>query len=236
MKKGKIEIEVKPLISFIIPCYNKEAYVADAINSLLNQTEQRIEIIVVDDRSTDDSMEVIDFLAKTDKRIKIIALTENKGRSYARNIGNSAAIAPILAVQDADDISSPDRAEETIKAFKGKIDVFYSSFYSEGYQIQAKPFDIEEVKKDKYTYIGHSTMAYRKQVLEKVMYSEGEWSDLGIDDWKFQVGCYKAGFRFGHSDKPLLYYRQVGNSISKDRSEADSKKILDMKNDYLERI
>ena len=218
------------LVSYVVPLYNKQAYIAECLTCLQKQSIDNIEIIVVDDCSTDDSLEIAQFMAKDDKRIKVYHLDENKGRSYARNYGNKKANGDIIAVNDADDISSPHRTKVIQQAFRKPIDIFYSSFYCQDYTIAAKEFDIEEVKKDLFTYIGHSTMAYRRDVLDKIKYSEGKWSDLGCDDWKFQMDAYSKGMKFGFSEKPLVVYRTSGNSISKNRDENE---IAELKKKYL---
>jgi glycosyltransferase involved in cell wall biosynthesis len=217
----------KPKISFVVPLYNKEAYIAECLEALTNQTEKDIEIIVVDDGSTDDSLAIANYVASKDERIRVFPLGANQGRSFARNFGNQQAKAKIIAVQDADDVAAPNRAEETLKAFKKRIDLFYSSFYTTDYIVQAEKFDIEEVKKDLYTRICHSTMAYKKDI--GVDYAEGEYSDLGIDDWKFQMDAYRLGRKFGFSDKPLVLYRTTSNSISKSR---DEKTVEALKREY----
>ena len=218
-----------PKLSFVIPCYNKQSYISECLNSLIKQTLKDIEIIVVDDCSTDNSLDVVKWLAKKDKRIKIFRLRKNKGRSYARNYGNNKAKSDILCVQDADDISAENRAKTIYEYFKKhpEKDIFYSSFYvSDVYgepieEIVAIPFNIENVLKTKVTYIGHSTMAYRKEPVMDIKYSDGKWSSLGLDDWKLQLDLYKAGYKFGFVRKPLMIYRQVSNSISHIRSAVD---------------
>lgn len=219
-----------PKLSFVVPLYNKESYIADCLNSLTNQTEKDIEIIVVDDGSVDDSKEIALFLAEKDRRILFFELGRNKGRSFARNYGNSKASSEIVAVQDADDISLPNRASEIVKAFKKPIDVFYSSFFTDQQTvIKALPLDIERVKKDLFTYIGHSTMAYRKGT----EYSEGVWSELGLDDWKLQIDLIKAGKKFYPCETPLMIYRKTGNSVSVNR---DEDKVTKTKSEYLKKI
>jgi glycosyltransferase involved in cell wall biosynthesis len=210
-------------ISFVVPLYNKEAYIADCLESLLNQTETDIEIIVVDDKSTDDSKEIALFLAGKDKRIKLFELGENRGRSFARNYGNSKAKSKIIAVQDADDISLPERASYIVKAFKKNIDVFYSSFFNMNQtRLRAMPLDVETIKRGLFTYIGHSTMAYKKSI--KAEYSEGKWSELGLDDWKLQIDLISNGKKFYPCDTPLVIYRQTQNSITNTRDEEEVKK------------
>jgi glycosyltransferase involved in cell wall biosynthesis len=87
--------------SVVIPLYNKEAYVAKTLNSLLNQTYQNFEVVIVNDCSTDNSLRVVEKI--DDSRIKIIEHSENKGLSVSRNTGINAATHPYIAFLDADD-------------------------------------------------------------------------------------------------------------------------------------
>ena len=90
------------LISIIVPVYNAEEYLEQAIGSILNQTYRNIELIIINDGSTDKSAEICNQYLKTDKRIKIF-YQENKGVSTARNIGLNHAIGKYIIFLDADD-------------------------------------------------------------------------------------------------------------------------------------
>lgn len=95
-----------PKVSVIMPVYNVENYVEPSMRSLLDQTEPDIEIIAVNDGSTDGSLEVLRRLAGVDDRIKVID-QKNAGPSAARNTGMAIATAPIIAFLDADDFFKP---------------------------------------------------------------------------------------------------------------------------------
>ena len=91
--------------------YNGVPYVEDALRSIMNQTLKDLEIVVVDDASSDDTPEVLARLAAEDSRLKIHRLAENSGISAARSTAMGHAIAPLVAVMDADDISHPNRLQ-----------------------------------------------------------------------------------------------------------------------------
>jgi len=101
-----------PLISVIMPVYNREKYVEEAIKSILNQTVTDLELIVVDDASTDNTLNVIYSI--NDQRIQVFQLKENKGVSAAYNTGLSKARGLFIARMDSDDISIPDRLEKQL--------------------------------------------------------------------------------------------------------------------------
>lgn len=100
-------------VSVIIPIYNKEKYIEKCLESVLNQTYSNLEIIVVDDASTDSSLEIVKKIS--DERIKIIALAENKGVSNARNEGIDLATGDYICFLDADDYWVLDKIEKQVK-------------------------------------------------------------------------------------------------------------------------
>jgi glycosyltransferase involved in cell wall biosynthesis len=219
-----------PKISFVVPLHNKEAYIFNTMQSLLNQTLKDIEIIIVDDKSTDASLEIAKGCS--DKRVKVIALKKNVGRSEARNIGNSAATSKIICVNDADDISHKTRADRIYKYFeKNDVDMVYSGFaicddndiMKE--QIGVQPFNLDTVRATGYSYICHSTMAYTKKLADKIKYTSGKYSNLGIDDWKFQMDILKGGYNTGSIKDPLVVYRMALGGISSNRDEREVKKL-----------
>ena len=94
-------------VSVIIPTYNRAYLISRAINSVLNQTYQDFEIIIVDDGSTDNTEEVIKEFQEKDERIKYIRHKNNKGEAAARNTGIKAAKNEYISFQDSDDESFP---------------------------------------------------------------------------------------------------------------------------------
>lgn len=105
-------------VSFVIPAYNAEAYLAQAILSCRGQSIKELEIIVVDDGSTDGTKELVHWHSDQDKRVKYVGFENNCGRSAARNFGNEIAVSPYILVLDADDVALPNRARDTIITLK----------------------------------------------------------------------------------------------------------------------
>src|SRR5690606_29190057 len=99
------------LITIILPSYNNAPYLARAIHSALSQTGVRIELIVVDDGSTDASVAIASRIAEGvgAGRMKVISLLRNFGCYYARNIGVMEAKGDYITIIDSDDIMTPDR-------------------------------------------------------------------------------------------------------------------------------
>ena len=94
------------MISVIVPIYNTEKYLKRALNSLLKQTYQDLEILLIDDGSTDSSLKICQEYAKKDHRIKVFH-QENKGVSVVRNFGLSVAKGEYISFLDSDDYMEP---------------------------------------------------------------------------------------------------------------------------------
>ncbi|MCW6036634.1 glycosyltransferase [Spirulina subsalsa FACHB-351] len=101
---------MNPKVSIIIPVYNAENYIIQCLESALNQTEQNIEIIVIDDASTDQTLNLVENY--TDPRLKIIKNEVNRGAGYCRNQGIKAAQGDWIVPLDSDDWYAPERIEK----------------------------------------------------------------------------------------------------------------------------
>lgn len=121
-ESGVLMEVTKPKISVIIPCYNVEKYLRQCLDSVINQTLKEIEIICINDGSTDSTLQILEEYAGHDKRIKVIS-QENQGLSGARNTGLANAIGEFISFLDSDDYFLSDNALKTIlKNFTNDVD------------------------------------------------------------------------------------------------------------------
>jgi len=112
-----------PRVSVLIPVYNGEEFIAKSITSALDQTLRQIEVIVIDDASTDRSTETVRALADRDPRLRLVEAAENGGPGAARTLGLRAARGDWIAILDADDEMVPTRIETLVKiAERDKLD------------------------------------------------------------------------------------------------------------------
>lgn len=229
-----------PKASFVIPAYNADSFLRETLDSCLDQTEDEIEVIVVNDGSEDGTAELLDHYAKKDKRILPFHLDKNIGRSQARNLGNMKAKGDIILVLDADDKAVRDRVKRTLECFKKHhTDLVYGgyvtidTFSNMQNRYLPEPFNREKSMKHKTHYILHSTLAYRKGVTRNVQYQKEPYDKLGIDDWRFIWDCALKGYKFSYVKQPLAYYRIVGDTISHTR---DEKEVMRIKDAFLETI
>jgi glycosyltransferase involved in cell wall biosynthesis len=205
-------------VNIILPTYNRAQLIARAIKSLLNQTYQDFEIIVVDDGSTDNTEEVVKKI--DDKRIRYIRHKENKGAATARNTGIKAAKAQYIAFQDSDDEWLLEKIEKQIIAFKNvspKVGVVYTGFwkiqdnkkiYMHSFNIKSKEGDIHESLL-KGNFIATPATLIKKECFERIGMFDEKLPTL--EDWELWIRISKY-YHFKYIDEPLLisYYSLGG--------------------------
>ena len=106
----------QPLVSVIIPCYNVSAYIEKAVRSITGQSYKSLEILIIDDASTDDTLQKVRSIK--DERVKIVALTENTKKVGAVNQALKQISGELICFQDGDDWSEKDRIKEQVKQFE----------------------------------------------------------------------------------------------------------------------
>ena len=146
-----------PKVSVIIPVYNVEKYVQQSIYSILNQSLKEIEIIIINDGSTDKSLDIVNNIASNDKRVHIIS-TPNNGLSIARNIGFYNAHGEYVYFFDSDDILEDKTLEECyLKSKLQNLDfIFFDAvWFTDDNNIVEFTFNYERTNKYKdKTYVG----------------------------------------------------------------------------------
>ena len=100
-----------PMVSVIMPNFNSGKFISESILSVINQTFSRLELIIIDDNSTDNSLQIIKKMKNNDKRIKLIKLNSNKGPGFARNEGLKVALGKYITFLDSDDLWKIDKLE-----------------------------------------------------------------------------------------------------------------------------
>jgi len=207
-------------VSVIIPLYNEEKYIIDCINSVINQTYKNIEIIIVDDKSTDNSLKKIKKIK--DKRIKIIKLKENKGVSNARNIGVEVSTGDYICFLDSDDFWNKEKLEKQLKFIKDKAFIYSDYIYTKA---NGKPIKKAKVPKSltykealKNTCIFTSTVMFDMSKIEK--------KDLWMPKLKMGEDTYvwwnvlKKGITAYGMNEALSNYRLKKNSLSSNKFRA----------------
>ncbi|TXJ00169.1 MAG: glycosyltransferase family 2 protein [Neisseriales bacterium] len=112
-----------PIISVVMPVYNAEKYITEAVESILNQTYSDFEFIIIDDCSTDSSYQILQKYAEKDKRIRIFRNDTNRKQAYTKNFAIKLAKGKFIAFMDADDISLPARFTKQVTFMESHPDI-----------------------------------------------------------------------------------------------------------------
>lgn len=140
-----------PLITVVIPCYNHGKYLKEAVESIMGQTYHNLEIIIVNDGSKDETVEVAEALVRKDSRIKFIDFLENKGKWACLNFAIEKSQGLFITSQDADDLALPQRIERQFKAMQATESVhnlcgFYHCYTEEDVQKHKNEYLSDELK------------------------------------------------------------------------------------------
>lgn len=228
-----------PLVSVIVPSYNTAKYLPDAIDSILRQTYQNFEIIVVDDGSTDDTRDVMKAYAGNPKVIYIHQ--ENRGESGARNTGIRAARGELIALCDADDMWMPRKLEVQVPCFRDQPEV--GVVYTNTVHVDSDNNELPTYRTTRHNgritrklfgenFVTGSTSMFRRECFDVEMYDE-TFKTCADYDLSLRLSVH---FDFYYLDEITYRYRfwpgQVSNARNQLRFHDDS---LRMREKFLAR-
>ena len=232
----------QPLVSIIVPVYNAEVYLGPCLERLRSQTWPDLEIILVNDGSTDGSGQLCAAAARVDGRIRFLD-RPNGGVSAARNAALAAAKGDYLQFSDSDDLLTPDATETLVRAAQVTgADLVISHFFRVDGEKQAQrghikgerlltrqEFAQEMVKAPANYYYGALwNKLYRRSIVEKqgLRFEEGvSWSE----DFLFNLEYLRHVRLVAAVPKPLYYYHKRPGSLI--TSQATLRKVIRMKRD-----
>ncbi len=206
----------KPEISVIMPAYNAAQFISEAVNSVLNQTFQKWELIIIADAPTDKTLQIAKEYGKKDKRIKVISLSKNQGPAHARNTGMKRAKGRYIANLDADDTAAPTRLEVEYNFLEDNKEFFLIGFPFEylgekGNLLgKEKPCPLDNKSIFISTQkIPNSSIMFRntKDIRYKANLSP-------VEDFEFLLNLHSKNKRIKMLDSPLGNYRIHENALS----------------------
>lgn len=211
-------------VTVVMPCYNAEKFIAEALESLLKQTYQDFQVLVIDDGSTDKSKEIIEKYAKRDERVIPLYNSKNCGQVYTRNRGLDECNTEYIALMDADDVAPEYRFEREVTFLDknpeiGAVGGEYNLISEEGKILgksKLRAFSKDSVKAHLFFHniLANSSMMFRSEIIRKndIKYLE-EYRGSSIEDY-----CFWSSFSdYTHiANLPcvLLKYRVVESGIS----------------------
>lgn len=210
-----------PLVSIIMPAYNAQDYIKQSIQSVVKQTYNNWELLIINDGSTDNTVSIVESFKDT--RIVLFS-QENSGVSRARNYGISKAKGDYIAFLDSDDLWKNNKLNVQVSYMKKHPDIVlsytdYDSFKLQNEIIKNKqlyPFQIEN-QHDRllvFNYIATLTVMLKKEIFQKV---DGfDISLFGPEDWDLWIRIAKIG-KIAFINQKLALYREHESGISKNR-------------------
>ena len=238
------------MLSIVVPVYNVEKYLANCIESIIKQTYKTFELILVNDGSTDSSLNICEEYLRKDDRIKIIN-KENGGLSSARNAGIDIAKGTYIGFVDSDDwidnnmfyifmdIATNNKADIAQCEYKRVVDTTNEIFINNDCNV--KVFSSTEALNNQYNNeLGVSTVVawskiYKKELFDDLRFPLGKYHEDEFTTYKL---LYKAN-RIVYTSNQLYYYRDTPNSImnaSYNKKRLDILSALDERQSFLENV
>ena len=210
------------LVSIIMPMYNAEKYIKESIKSVLNQTYEIWELLIIDDVSTDNSLEIVEEYVERDSRIKLFRLDENSGPAVARNVGIKNSIGDFISFLDSDDLWHAEKLEIQLRFM---IDNNYSITCTDYEQIDKEGKSRNKIIKTKikadydmvlkYNPIGNLTVMYNVDKLGKIKIPNIKKRN----DYLLWLTILKKEKYIYGINQVLASYRVHPNSISSNKFE-----------------
>lgn len=207
----------QPLVSVVMSVYNGELFLKDSIDSILQQSYQNIEFIIINDGSSDSSLSIIK--SYHDSRIKLIENERNMGLIYSLNVGFASACGKYIARMDSDDIAHSDRLKLQVEYLENNLTIGvvgsdYISFSDKHSKLIREPKSHHVIK----TYLlfsatmCHPTIMFRKQILDETRFRYNP-EFKHVEDYELWTKLI-LHTQFANLSKPLLKYRDHHSQVS----------------------
>lgn len=210
------------MVSIITPCYNAESFIKDTIISVLNQTYQDWEMLIVDDCSTDNSADIIKEFQKIEKRIRYFRTPAPSGSPAApRNIGVANAKGDYIAFLDSDDLWLPDKLEKQVKFMDTNNHVVSYSFYEKmDWQGNRAGRIVRGFSKTTYhTLLKFTSMAFLTMMFRREVIGSTRFKNVPQEDYNFYMDVLKKGYTAYNLGEVTAVYRESNNSRSANKMD-----------------
>ncbi|MCX2583709.1 glycosyltransferase family 2 protein [Pedobacter sp. MR22-3] len=213
---------MEPLVSIIVPCHNSAKFITATLNSVIAQNYTSWELIIIDDKSSDDTCTIVEKFANQHNNIQLIRLPENKGVSHARNLGMAKAGGKYIAFLDSDDIWLENKLGRQVaymeKEMLSLTFCAYNRINEDGDIISGvipAPFSVS------YTQLlSHNVIIFSTSMMLKSTIGDLQFSKAGHEDWIFFLQLLKK-CKLGYGiNEPLALYRIRKHSQSSNKMKA----------------
>ncbi len=208
-----------PSVSVITPAFNASRFIADAVRSVLAQTFGDLEMLVVDDRSKDDTVDVVRALAQADARVRLILREENGGPAAARNTALEQAAGRFVAFLDSDDVWLPGKLEAQLRFMQDRgAPLSYTQYrrISESGELISPAIPIPS-ELDYRRLLKHNALATSTVIVDRQRTGDVRMTRTYYDDFALWLKILKKGFIAHGLRKDLVRYRVVAGSWSRNK-------------------
>ncbi len=227
----------QPLVSVIIPAYNAQDYLAESVDSMLGQTYKNIEVIIIDDKSKDDTAKIGSYYAKKDKRVKFVKNKTNLGIGGNRSKGIELAEGKYICWQDADDISTPNRIKLQVAILEkypkvGVVGGWLKFFSSRGDGVVRKYSANDKELRSKifmYNPVAQPASMFKAECFKKVGGYSKKYKVSEDLEMLFRVG---EAYEFSNVQEVVLKYRQSDTSLTATKLRDMEKTTLKIRDCY----
>jgi glycosyltransferase involved in cell wall biosynthesis len=230
-----------PLVSIVFPVYNSEYFLNYSIESIISQTYKNWELLLVYDKSNDNSLAIIKAFIDNDKRIKLL-YNNKKGLIGALNLGIKVSKGDYIVRMDSDDISLPDRIKSQVKYMLTKnLDICGCNYYvinKKGVIIKTNYVPLSHIncfiKMFSAVPFAHPTVIIKKDFLKEHNLFYGINSEIIAEDLEMWIKMFNSGAKFGNLNQILFKYRVFNNSLSRQNKTRLLKQSLVLYNKFFE--
>ena len=205
-------------IDIIIPNYNKSQYLEECINSVVSQTFKNWKLYIVDDFSTDNSLQVIEKY-NTLNNINIIKLKKNKGPAFCRNLGVRISSSPYISFLDSDDLWVKNKLEkQIIFMIKNKFSFTFSDYYWFK-NINSKDYKSTQISNSLSfrKFLNNSSINSSTMILKRDIIKNTRFKNVNHEDYLFKCDILRSGVVAYKINDKLAYYRIIKTSRSSNK-------------------
>ncbi len=230
-----------PKISIVLPTYNGSRFIKQSIDSCINQTFTDWELIIVNDCSTDNTLEIVNTYATADKRIKVITNSVNKKLPASLNIGFRAAVTgeggEFLTWTSDDNYYAPDALQKMLDAFNSNDNPDF--VYADTYIVDESDNVIQTCRQNEINTLYYgccigACFLYKRSLYDKLGgYNENLFC---AEDYEYWMRIWVSGAKFTHLHEPLYYYRNNSASLTATKARQVQEKTFELKKMYWDKV
>ena len=234
-----------PMVSVILPCFNVETFVAECLDSLLRQSHQELEVIAIDDGSTDETLSVLERYSVRDSRVRVLRNEVNSGLILTLNRGVEAAHGAFIARMDADATARPDRIALQLEALVQRPEVGVVGtgmrLVDEHGQSTVRPWPVRCVQPAGARFmalfanpLAHVTILSRAAVIKGFSYGQ-DGAGLHTEDYELFTRMLEAGVEMMNIPQALVTVRQRQAGVSRSNEDIQVANFIAVSRRHLRR-